>query len=695
MSPPAIFHSYDSPDSESKSPSSILNDESYSPVKESHSTKHKSEKVDYYNNEIYPPITKHSVDYDLPESKVYGEYKACPALIQNTADSNLKPLVKNWLLNFNNMLNDVNAGIDSRKTASELENLFTNHASWRDHLALSWDFHSFNGLRELKKRICPLLVAARLKNVKLDDLADYHYKQGFGKIVIHDQTPEQVPIEWIQVYFSFDNKVGNGKGVARLVAVEDEETGLGILKCFTFYTVLEDLKSNPERTFRNRPEGVKHGYHPGRESWAEQRARETRFSRCNQPTVLIVGGGQGGLSIAARLKSFGITSVIVEKNSKVGDNWRNRYKFLVLHDPILYDEMPYMSFPPTWPIYTSKDKLADWFDSYVKSLDLNVRCKATVTGASFDECRGKWKVEVTDNKTGDITYYRPQHLIMATGHSGEPRIPQFPGQEKFEGKVIHSSQYNSGVEFRGGKVLVVGSCSSAHDICQDLYEQGAKVTMLQRSSTCIITAKHGTAHNNKGLYDEDGPKIETADHIFHSMPLSLLNGVMQQQYRASCKDDADLLAGLNEVGFKTNAGFNGTGLFGLYFRIGSGYYIDVGCSTLISNGKVKLKQGVSLKRFTKTGVEFTDGTKLEDLDAVILATGFTNMKETARRLFGQDVASRLRSVWGLDEEGEFKTMWRDSGHPNFWFMGGNLALARYYSKRLALRIVAQEMQIKY
>lgn len=552
-------------------------------------------------------------------------------------------------------------------------------------------------MSKIETTLQPELAKAKLCNFKLDKLADYRYTEGFGKIRLHEATDSKPPVEWVQIYFTFENKLGYGKGIARLASVYDEASDEASLKCFTFYTGLEDLKDYPEAVYGNRAEGVNHGQHVGRESWVEKRERESTFDEKNQPPVLIVGGGQGGLTVAARLKMFGINSLIIEKNDKIGDNWRNRYKFLVLHDPVWYDHLPYLNFPPTWPIFTPKDKIGDWFEGYAKTMDLNYKCNAVVCGATYDEREGKWTVEVKDLSTNKIITFTPEHLVMATGHSGEPRMPKFQDQEKFKGKIVHSSQHGSGAEFSGGKALVVGGCNSAHDICQDFYEQNVDVTMLQRSSTCIITVEHGMYHNIRGVYDESGPLTETADRIFHSMPLSLLNGVMQQQYRQSCNDDIELLKSLERRGFKTNAGYGGTGLFGLYFRQGSGYYIDVGCSTLIAEAKVKVKQGQSIKRFlpSGTGVEFTDGTVLEDLDAVVLATGYTNMKDTARRLFGDSVADKLNPVWGLDKEGEFNTIWRDSGHPNFWYMGGNLAISRYYSKRLALRIIQQLKGLEY
>lgn len=89
------------------------------------------------------------------------------------------------------------------------------------------------------------------------------------------------------------------------------------------------------------------------------------------------------------------------------------------------------------------------------------------------------------------------------------------------------------------------------------------------------------------------------------------------------------------------------------------------------------------------GIRFADGSELE-ADEVIFATGYQNMRTQTRIIFGDEIADRVNSVWGLDEEGEPRTIWRRSGHPGFWFMGGNLALCRYYSQLLALQILAVE-----
>jgi hypothetical protein len=129
-----------------------------------------------------------------------------------------------------------------------------------------------------------------------------------------------------------------------------------------------------------------------------------------------------------------------------------------------------------------------------------------------------------------------------------------------------------------------------------------------------------------------------------------------------------------------------------YFQCGGGYYIDVGASQLIIDGKIKIKQGQEISAVLPHGLQFADGSQLE-ADEIIFATGYKNMRTQAQVIFGDELADRIGGVWGFDPEGELRTIWRRSGHPGFWFMGGNLALSRYYSKILALQFKALEVGI--
>jgi cation diffusion facilitator CzcD-associated flavoprotein CzcO len=335
-------------------------------------------------------------------------------------------------------------------------------------------------------------------------------------------------------------------------------------------------------------------------------------------------------------------------------------------------------------------------------MELNVWTDTNIIGNStFDSKTHTWSVPVK-RADGSERVLHPRHIILASGHSGEPRIPNFPGHETFKGDIHHSSTHPGGFKYRGKNAIVVGSGNSGHDIAMDFYQQGAKsVTMIQRSSTYVMSQSNGIRHFMGALYVENGPSTEDADLFGSGLPFPVFKILQQDTTYKIAKDDQEMLKKLEDAGFKLDYGYDGSGLFIKYLTDGGGYYIDVGCSELIGDGKIKIKQGKEISRLVEDGVVFEDGSKLE-ADVIVLATGFDNMRQTARKIFGDNIGNRLLDVWGFNEEGEIATMWQskyiiyptlivESGHEGFWFTGGNLALSRNYSRFLALQIKAIEL----
>ena len=189
----------------------------------------------------------------------------------------------------------------------------------------------------------------------------------------------------------------------------------------------------------------------------------------------MVGGGQAGLSIAARLTQLQVDTLIVDREARVGDNWRNRYHALTLHNQVQVNHLPYIPFPPNWPTYIPKDKLANWFESYVESMELNYWTGTEFLGGTYDEQEQRWTV--TLRRDGATRTMRPRHIVMATGVSGIPSIPEIPSLKNFAGTVLHSTQYQDGEEWKGKRALVIGTGNSGHDIAQDLCSSGAHVTL--------------------------------------------------------------------------------------------------------------------------------------------------------------------------------------------------------------------------
>jgi putative flavoprotein involved in K+ transport len=552
-----------------------------------------------------------------------------------------------------------------RRDAPAAVALLMPDAWWRDLLAFTWDLRTLHGH--------DAMVAMLEERLEVTAPTGFRLAPG-DELTVTDDV--------VEGFVEFDTAAARCRGYVRLVRTED-----GSWRAHTLLTAMEALHGHEPAAGSRRPKGTRHGENRGKENWLDERAARRAYTD-SDPDVLVVGAGQGGLALGARLGQLGVDTLLIERNARIGDNWRNRYHSLVLHDPVWYDHLPYLPFPDHWPVFTPKDKLANWFELYADAMELNVWSGTEFVGGTYDEAESRWTVQV---RRGDGTErtLRPAHVVLATGMSGVAYVPHFAGEEDFAGTLVHSSRHTGGAQYAGKKALVVGSGNSAHDIAQEFHEHGADVTMLQRSSTYVMSSEHGIATLFAGLYEEGGPPTADADLIFASIPYPLLGELHRGATQQIAELDAELLTGLESRGFALDYGDDGTGLFLKYLRRGGGYYIDVGCSELIAAGKVAVKNGVEIERFTRDGVEFNDGTSLE-ADVVVLATGYQNMRESARALLGDAVADRCTPVWGLDEEGELRTMWRRSGHPGFWFMGGNLNQARHYSTFLALQIKAIE-----
>ncbi|EAQ83686.1 hypothetical protein CHGG_10090 [Chaetomium globosum CBS 148.51] len=457
---------------------------------------------------------------------------------------------------------------------------------------------------------------------------------------------------------------GVGRGIVKVVEVE-----AGVWKLWTVFTPLEEVKRADE-----------------------MRADESELVD-GSPEVLIVGAGQSGITAAARLKMLGISALMIDKNKAVGDNWRKRYSQLVLHDPVWYDHLPYIPFPDFWPVFTPKDKLGDWFESYANALELNVWTQTELISSSWDEKEKVWTVEIRRIRADGVSETKS---LSPNTSSSQPDIQVRPTCRRSQGPtpsrvawLCHSGDFPGARESgKGKKAVVVGACNSSMDICQDYVEKGYDVTVVQRSSTFVISSQSCLKVALGGLYEESSPPVEDSDIFVWGMPSPVLKSLQVDVTTIAGQRDKEILDGLEKAGFKVDKGPSDSGIFGKYLQRGGGYYIDVGGSKLIIDGKIKVKHGQEVEQVLPTGLKFADGSELE-ADEIVFATGYDNMRTTAKAILGQELPDKVGDIWGWDEEGEMRTIWTSSGHPGLWFHGGNLAMCRYYSRLVALQILAK------
>jgi cation diffusion facilitator CzcD-associated flavoprotein CzcO len=582
-----------------------------------------------------------------------------------TADSSEatpEAIARDWLAHFEERVgrSDVPGALD----------LMAETVMWKDIYALTWDLTPGRGRAD----------AGQILTEYLRDrtLSDFH---------LDPALPVEIDERGIILaMFTFRTDISLGRGVLRLVKENDEYVAWSVS------TELRELLDYPRpvpgikdatRDEWNKLSPVSSGL---KASTVRTSAHKASEYTDHDPDVLIIGGGQSGLILAARMTEEGLDALVVDKYARAGDSWRQRYDSLKLHDSKWYSQLPYLPFPPTWPLFTPKNSIADWLEVFVWATGVNLWTESPAVAATYDPQDERW--EVTIDRQGVERKLRPRHLIFATGYNRLPVTPTVPGSEEFKGYIAHSADYRGSEQFKGKKVLVVGTGSSGMDLSKDAFDGGAEVTMLQRGATYIMSTRNGVPGTWAELYSENSPPVDIADSLTASVPLSFMMENWPHAVRSIAEQDRDMIAGLKEAGFEWTAGPGDAGLLFLSVHKGGGYYIDNGAADLIITGKIAVKRG-SIERFTQHGVVLDDGTEM-DVDAVVFATGFANMRESFRPILGDEVTDGLATVWGMDEGGELRTSFRHIGHPRLWAFAGGIQQSRYHSRPFAVMIKAIE-----
>ena len=560
--------------------------------------------------------------------------------------------------------------------AKAVAKMFAPEYYWRDLVSFTWNIKTLESRDAVEDMLDACLAQTKPRHFALAENETVSETDGVT-----------------EAWFTFETEVGRGYGLMRL-----KQAGI-----WTLLTTLVELKGHEEPQGFTRPLGAAHGVHRHGKTWKERREEETTtLGHSVQPYVVIIGGGQGAIGLGARLRQLDVPTIIVEKNARPGDSWRKRYKSLCLHDPVWYDHLPYIDFPKNWPVFSPKDKIGDWLEMYTKVMELNYWSSTTAKHAAFDAAKHEWAVTV--EREGREIVLRPRQLVFATGMSAKPNRPKFKGMETFRGEQHHSSAHPGPDACKGKRVVVIGSNNSAHDICAALWENDVDVTMVQRSSTHIVRSETLMEIGLGDLYSEravqGGMTTNKADLIFASLPYKILHTFQKPVYDKIREVDAKFYAALEKAGFKLDYGEDDSGLFMKYLRRGSGYYIDIGASQLVIEGKIKLASG-QVEEITPDGVRLDSG-KTIPADVIVYATGYSSMNGFVEDLCGKAMAEKVGKVWGLGSdttkdpgpwEGEQRNLWKPTQQEALWMHGGNLHQSRHYSQFLALQLKARQAGI--
>lgn len=579
----------------------------------------------------------------------------------DTIGESLYAAAEDWLNGFDTAL--------TKADRQALSGLFLPDSHWRDLLAFTWHVTTVSGPADIAEALCRHAEETRADNFRLDE------SDAPVRFVIRGGREDVV-----EAIYAFETTSGPAQGVFRLLPDENDS---GKLKAWTILTALMSIAGHEETVGTSRPTGEVYSRDFAGPNWQDRRESAVAYED-RDPEVLIVGGGQAGVSTAARLTQLGVDTLVVDSHGRVGDNWRKRYHALVLHNQVHVNHFPYLPFPPNWPTYIPKDKLAGWFEAYVELMELNYWTGTTFRGGAYDEKDGCWSVELA-GEDGTISQLRPKHIVMATSVSGIPNLPTIPTLDKFEGEVIHSGKYTGSRDCAGSNVLIIGTGTSGHDIAQDLQSNGAHPTLIQRSPTLVLNVEPA-AQLPYTLYAE-GISLDTKDLIASSLPYEPLKAAHKWMAEEAARLDANLIKKLEAAGLKIDH----DDVYGWQFKFmnrGGGYYFNVGCSELIIDGKVGVIQFDDIDTFVTDGVRMKDGSH-HPADTVVLSTGYKGPEAMVEELMGGEVAERVGPIWGWSEdEQELRNMWMRTGQPGLWFIAGSFAQCRIYSKYLGMQIKA-------
>ncbi len=561
-------------------------------------------------------------------------------------------------------LDKLNVALHSGSQSS-VAALFAHESHWRDLLAFTWS-------------ITPTPGAAAIAALMVAKQGD---TKACGFTLAEGRTPPRrvtrAGINVIEALFQFETGVGRCFGVLRLLADDPA-------RAFQIMTSLHELKGFEEKIGKQRPTGAAYSRNFGGTNWKDQRTAGQEYND-REPTVLIAGGGQAGLSLAATLGLIGVDALVVDKLPRVGDCWRTRYHSLALHNNTEFNHLPYLPYPPNWPTYLPKDMLADWFEAYAWAMEINFWTSTELVKGDYDATAGRWSATVRKADGSERTLH-PKHLVFANGLVGAPSKPDFPGLQDFTGDVVHTAEFTNGAKWRGKKALILGTGTSAHDVAHDLYAYDIDATLVQRGPTTVVSI-NPSAKLIYGIYE--GVPLDDGDLLASTNTLPVVRKNLQLLTARMVEQDRKMIDGLIARGFKWSMGDDNAGHQMLIRRRYGGYFLDGGCAQLIIDGKIGIMPFDQIDRFVANGALLKDG-KVKPADLIVLGTGFVQQEVMVEKMLGEAIARKVGPIWGVAPDGEMNNMWRRTPHEGLWFVGGSFSNCRTYSRYVAMQIKAIE-----
>jgi cation diffusion facilitator CzcD-associated flavoprotein CzcO len=506
------------------------------------------------------------------------------------------------------------------KDFSGLDSLFVERSWWRDFLALTWDMRSIEGMGPITKYLT----------------SSDHNLEDITMITTGGLQPVLMNMggQWITAGFNFTTKFGTGRGCVYLI-----NTGPSEWKAWIVHTQLEKLHEK---------------------SQSQNQANGTTNGKSYDHKVIIVGGGQAGMALAAYLQASNITDyLILDKHEMAGGAWNSRYDSVTAHTPKFSDNWAFANYPEDFPMWPKRNDLVKWMKSYAAKLRLNIQYSTNITEVTrATGPRGLFTIHLTDNASGNTSTMTCQHVVLAAGIFADiPRVPTFPSQSRFKGPMYHTSKHSNAAamapDVKSKRIAIIGTGTSAHDIAADYVNAGAKsVTLVQRGAIFSLSRKSVTDGFMAAYNPANGATNDEADIVTNAIPTNVLRSLGVGMTMQMSEWDREMLDGLEEKGVRLKRGHDGDG-FPDWLLVRHGcFYIDQGANQMIMDGKIKFVSSEGgVKDVDERGVVLDDG-KVVEADVLVLATGFERNIEVVRKLMGNEAVKKVGNLGYMDEEGE-------------------------------------------
>ncbi|MFE9296694.1 flavin-containing monooxygenase [Streptomyces niveus] len=316
----------------------------------------------------------------------------------------------------------------------------------------------------------------------------------------------------------------------------------------------------------------------------------------NDRPVYVIGGGPGGLAVAAALRAQGVRAVVLEKSEAVGASWRGHYDRLHLHTTRKLSALPGLPMPRSFGRWVSRADMVRYLEKYAEFHGLEIVTRVEVTGIERSADGRSWLLHATGGRelTGSA-------VVVATGYNHAPRMPDWPGARSYGGELLHAGAYRDSRPYEGKDVLVVGAGNTGAEIAVDLVEGGAARVRL-----AIRTVPHIVRRSTLGW------TAQRTGILVRRLPTRLVD----RGGEILCKIAVPDLAAHGLPRPET----------GLYSRVREGAIPvqDVGLIAAVRKGKVEPVAAV--ESFDDNKVVLADGSRISP-DAVIAATGYSRALE--------------------------------------------------------------------